>query len=64
MHLVFQKKCKKTDVVRYVCLRCKQAYNIKTRICPACKSPFVIKIPLNVKIKRLKHFHVEENFLS
>lgn len=49
MQLVFQKKCNNTDIVRYVCLKCKKTYKIRTRICPACKSSFVIKIRLNVK---------------
>lgn len=51
MQLVFQKKCKKTDVVRYVCLKCKQTFRAKPRLCSACGSPFIIKIRLNIKNK-------------
>lgn len=51
MQLVFQMKRKSTDVVRYVCLKCKQTYNVKTRFCSACRSPFIIKIRLNLKNK-------------
>lgn len=49
MQLVFQKKCKNTDIVRYVCLKCKKTYSGKIRFCSACGSPFIIKLRLNLK---------------
>lgn len=51
MQLIYKKESKSTDVVRYVCLKCKKTYSVKTRFCSVCGSPFIIKIRLNLKNK-------------